>query len=310
MKRLRWAALASLAGLLLGGCGGSSTPPFDPTPAITNLFPSNITAGSQDFTLFITGTGFVSTSSEGATFAYWNGSPRSTTLNVITGELEVQISAADVAAANTINVTVVNPGPGGGTSPPAAFTVEVQQNGEPSIASFSPTSAAAGGQAFTLTINGSNFIANDLITWNGSVQTTTFVNANQVTATISATNITDAGSASVSVRTVGLVVGSPSVNFPITGANNPTPSVSSLSPSSAASGSPDLEVTVSGSGFVSSSVVEWGATPLATAFLSSSQLVALVPAADLAMGGSVNVSVMNPAPGGGTSTQTVMFTVK
>jgi hypothetical protein len=73
-------------------------------------------------------------------------------------------------------------------------------------------------------------------------------------------------------------------------------------------GSSDVEVTIKGSGFVTSSTAEWNGTPLATAFVSGSQIVAIIPASDLATGGTANVTVTNPPPGGGTSSQ-VTFTV-
>jgi len=309
LTRSRWAALVSMVGsLLLGSCGGSSAPPFNATPAITNLFPSLITAGSDSFTLSVVGTGFIS-GAKGVSFVYWNGFPRSTSFDQITGQLHVQVPASDVVAANVVNVTVVNPGPGGGLSAPSTFTIEPVQAGAPIVTGFSPTSAKAGGTAFTLTVNGSNFAANDGVTWNGSVRTTTFVNSTQVTASITALDIANAGSASVAVYTPGFVVGSTSTNFPITGPDNPVPTISSLSPSSVSAGSPDIEVRISGSGFAQSSFAEWNATPLATAFISSSQLIVLIPAADLtASGTNATIDVSTPAPGGGTS-KTLTFKV-
>jgi hypothetical protein len=310
LKRSWWAAFTLIAAMvvLLGGCGGSGLP-FNDTPAITNLFPSNITAGSDSFTLFVVGTGFIA-GSKGYTFAYWNGSPLSTTMNVVTGQLEVQVPASYVATANVAQITVANPGPGGGESFAVSFTIVAQTNGEPAITlPLSPPSAKAGGAAFTLTVNGSNFAVSDTVTWNGSVRTTTFVNSTQVTVAIDASDITTVGSASVAVATPGLVVASPSVNFPITGPNNPMPSLSSLSPSSAAAGSPDLQIKVNGSGFTSASFVEWNGEPLAVAFVGGGQLIALVPAADLLASGSATVDVNNPAPGGGVS-KTLTFTVK
>lgn len=309
MNRSRWAALVSMVGiLLLGSCVGTNAPPFNATPGITNLFPSLITAGSDSFTMSVVGTGFIS-SAKGVSFVYWNGFPRSTTLNETTGQLQVQILASDVAAADVVNVTVVNPAPGGGMSAPSTFTIEPVQAGAPIVTGFSPASAKAGGAAFTLTVNGSNFAANDGVTWNGSVRTTTFVNSSQVTASITASDIANAGSASVAVYTPGFVVGSISTNFPITGPNNPAPTISSLSPSSISAGSPDLEVLISGSGFSQSSFAEWNATPLATAFLSSSQLMVLIPAADLTTSGTnATIDVSTPAPGGGTS-KTLTFKV-
>jgi hypothetical protein len=307
----RWAMLLSVPGVvLLAGCN-NNTPPFNATPIITNLFPSNITIGSPGFTMSVVGTGFISTS-RGASFVYWNGFARSTTMNQTTGQLQAQILASDVASPGPVSVTVVNPAPGGGTSTAAAFVVETIQPGAPVIASLSPASATAGGNAFTLTVNGSNFAANDPVTWNGAVQTTTFVNSGQLTAAITSTSIASAGTASVAVVTPNLVVGSQSVSFPITGSPNPKPTASSLFPTGALTGSNDLQVLVSGSGFTSFSTAQWtvGAisTPLAVAFVSSSQVIVLIPAMDLAQAATAMIDISNPAPGGGTSSS-LPFTV-
>lgn len=309
----RWAALLSIAAIvLLGGCGNNA-PPFNSTPAITNLFPSNVVAGSPDLTVSVVGTGFVATS-RGATFAYWNGFPRSTTLNQTTGELAVQIFASDVATPGVVNVTVINPAPGGGTSTAVPFTVETPQAGAPALAPSSPISPAstkAGNDAFTLTVNGpsggGNFQMGDVVTWNGTVLATTFVSSAQLTASVPANDVASVGSASVAVFTSNLVVGSPSVTFAITGPDNPKPTASSLNPSSASAGSGDTEVLVNGSGFTSLSTATWtvgaNTTPLALAYLTSSQVILLVPAANLTQSGTAMIEIANPAPGGGTSSQ-------
>jgi hypothetical protein len=314
----RWAALASIAAtVFLGGCGNNA-PPFNSTPAISNLFPSNIVAGSPDFNLSVVGTGFIATA-KGASFVYWNGFPRSTTLNQTTGQLAVQIFASDVATPGTVDVTVTSPAPGGGTSTAMAFTVETAQPGAPALdpsSPISPRSAKAGGAAFTLTVNGAsgggNFQMGDVATWNGTVLATTFVNSVQLTASVPANNIASVGSASVAVFTSNLVVGSPSVNFAITGPDNPKPTASSLKPSSAAAGSADTEVLVDGSGFTALSTARWtvggNTTPLALAYLSGSQVILLVPTANLTHSGTAMIEISNPAPGGGTSSQ-LSFTV-
>jgi hypothetical protein len=303
LKRAWGAALALATGglVLLGGCGGSNGPPYNATPGITNLFPSNITAGSAGFTLSITGSGLIA-DSRGVTFAYWNGSPRSTFFNTVTNELEVSISAADVAAPGTTQVTLWNPPPGGGMSVAAPFTIQTVQNGDPTISSLSPASVQSGGAAFTLTVTGTNFGVNDVITWNGSLQTPTTISGNQASATISQSQIASPGTASVTVSASNLLDSAPSVLFPITGPNNPSPSTPTLSPSSVtASNLTDIEVTLGGSGFVVTSVAEWNGTPLATAYISGSKLVVLIPAGDIAAPGSAQITVTNPAPGGGTS---------
>ena len=81
-----------------------------------------------------------------------------------------------------------------------------------------------------------------------------------------------------------------------------------LLPDATAPGGPEFTLTVNGTGFVSNSVVNWNGTALATQFVSGSQLTATVPAADIATASTGWVTVVNPAPGGGTS-NTAFFTV-
>jgi len=94
----------------------------------------------------------------------------------------------------------------------------------PSITSISPTSRVAGTPAFTLTVNGSNFISGSTIRWNGSNRTTTLVNSGQLTATISAADIATAGSAVITVATGSAI--SNSLSFTIDPAAVPSISTS------------------------------------------------------------------------------------
>jgi len=81
-----------------------------------------------------------------------------------------------------------------------------------------------------------------------------------------------------------------------------------LMPDATTPGGPQFTLTVNGTGFVSNSVVNWNGTPLATQFVSQSQLTTTVPAADIATAGTGWVTVVNPAPGGGTP-NTAFFAV-
>jgi uncharacterized repeat protein (TIGR01451 family) len=88
----------------LAGTGTGTLGP-NPVPLLNlPLGPDAAAPGGAAFTLTVNGTGFVS----GATVD-WNGSPRTTTF--ISGhQLTATINAADIAAAKTASVTVVNPG--------------------------------------------------------------------------------------------------------------------------------------------------------------------------------------------------------
>src|SRR5438105_511868 len=85
------------------------------------------------------------------------------------------------------------------------------------------------------------------------------------------------------------------------GGANPAPTISLIAPTSAPQAGQTFALTVSGSGFVSGSRVNWGPTSLITAYVSASTLTAQVPSSDLATQGSYAVTVTSPAPGGGTS---------
>ncbi len=74
-----------------------------------------------------------------------------------------------------------------------------QQNPAPAITSLNPTSAIAGGAAFTLIVNGTNFINGSTVQWNGANRATTFVNSAQITAAVTANDIAGAGTAIVTV---------------------------------------------------------------------------------------------------------------
>ena len=92
------------------------------------------------------------------------------------------------------------------------------------------------------------------------------------------------------------------------GVQNPVPTISSISPSTAQAGSRAFTLTVTGSNFISNSVVQWGSASKTTTFVSSTQLTASITAADIASAGIVGVKVFNPAPGGGSSA-TLSFTI-
>jgi len=75
--------------------------------------------------------------------------------------------------------------------------------GAPSITSLSPNMTNAGDPAFTLTVNGTNFVNGSVVRWNGSNRTTTFVSGTGLTASILASDIASSGTAVVSVFSAG-----------------------------------------------------------------------------------------------------------
>ncbi len=79
------------------------------------------------------------------------------------------------------------------------------------------------------------------------------------------------------------------------------PAISSLIPSSASSGDSGFELTVKGSGFYSSSFVEWNGGAVTTSYVSAKELRAQISASDIATAGVASVMVVNPSAEGGAS---------
>ncbi|EQD36936.1 hypothetical protein B1B_16325, partial [mine drainage metagenome] len=82
---------------------------------------------------------------------------------------------------------------------------------------------------------------------------------------------------------------------------NPTPTLTSLSPTQFAQGASATAITLNGNGFVSNSSVTMDGAPIADTYRSATQLQVTVPAATLAVAGTHTLIVSNPIPGGGAS---------
>ena len=92
------------------------------------------------------------------------------------------------------DVTIVD-----ATFTPGTVTINPLDNPAPTLTSLAPTSAIVGGAAFTLTVNGTNFITSSTVKWNGSNRTTTFVDSTKLTASIPASDLVTASTAAVTV---------------------------------------------------------------------------------------------------------------
>ncbi len=271
-----------------------------PAPTATMLAPTGTTAGAAQFPLTVTGTNFLPCS-----VIQWNGAPRATTYLSPT-QLSTTILATDVATAGSVPVTVFTPAPGGGTSSAISFTISPQTIASLS-ASTSTTPMAStpycSPTGFTLTVNaatGTIFTSDSVVNWNGSPRPTTFVNGTQLTAAITFADTAALGTATVFVS--NSVASSNSLPFTMTAPTSfPAPSISSLTPSSAAAGGGAFGLTVNGSNLLPCSVVQWNTGARTTTFVGTNGLTASIAAADIAAVGTDQVTVVNPSPGGGTS---------
>jgi trimeric autotransporter adhesin len=124
---------------------------------------------------------------------------------------------------------------------------------------ISPSDATAGSAQFTLTVtsNSGGFVAQSVVQWDGKTIPTTYVSANQLTATVAATLIAKPGTNFVNTLSPHSGAGtnglSNTLTFIVNPAPNPTPSVSSISPNGAAAGSASFTLTINGSSFLPTS---------------------------------------------------------
>jgi len=191
----------------------------------------------------------------------WNAADRGTAF-VSSTQLQATITTADIATAGTATVTVFNPAPGGGTSNALTFTIN---NPLPMIHSLRPSSVVVGGVDFTLTVIGASFVRSSVVrVFNPGP-----------------------GGGTSNAQTITII--------------SPLPVIDALHPSSATTGGAAFTLTVEGTNFVTGSEVRWNGADRETDFVSSTELMATITAADIATPGTASVTVFTPAPGGGTS---------
>jgi WD40 repeat protein len=161
---------------------------------------------------------------------------------------------------------------------------------------------SAGQPAFTLEVDGRNFTPSSIVLWNNQQRNTLFVSTSEVTAEIFATDIQNPGTATVVVQTVPPGGGTTQpLTFTINPVTSPLPQITSLSPTTVSTGGPTFTLTVTGNNFVAQSAVTVNGNIRSTIFLNSTSLAANVLSTDISSAGTLQIAVVNPPPGGGTS---------
>jgi hypothetical protein len=268
----------------------------NPVPTITQLAPATLVTGTTSQTVAVIGTGFVP-----ATVIDVNNSAR-TTIYVSATQVDVALTAADVAAIGTLSLTAVNATPGGGTS--AATTLAVN-NPAPTVSALSPKAVTTGTTTpTTITITGTNFIPASTVQLNGVAVATTYVSATQLTF-----QLTVAEQATSQLLPVTVMNPTPGGGTSLGAAleilpQTTTPVITQVSPTQFVAGSGDTYIYVNGSGlyttlssngYVLTSSVLWNGTPLTTGlaydFDSGVQVYAIVPASLLTTAGTASITV-------------------
>jgi hypothetical protein len=290
--------LVFVAALLLASCGGGVA--NNPSPTVTSTTPPSVPAGSPGFVLTVNGHGFAPQS-----VIFFNGSGIQSIFQSGSA-LTANISSSFVSTPGDVTIEVQTPQPGGGTSNQITFTITQIQSPTPTITSMSPTTALAGGTGFTLNVFGTNFEALSQITVNGDNRSTQIVSGTQLETTIDSGDLIQAGVLNIGVLNPAPGGGSTGT-LPLS-INDAIPVLTKIAPTSAAAGGNNATLTITGTGFVPQSQVLFNGSPRPTTFTSSASITSTLTQADLGAAQVAQVSISNPAPGGGVS-QPLQFAV-
>ncbi|MFA4957064.1 MAG: MBG domain-containing protein [Candidatus Methanoperedens sp.] len=177
----------------------------------------------------------------------------------------------------------------------------------------SPVTVTAGVASSSITVQRQDQYNNPNTT--GAARTVTLSSDSTGTVTFNPTSLTiGSGSSSATFTYTDTKAGTPTITASSTSpttitsatqqetVNNPVPTTTSISPSSKTVGDAQFTMNVTGTNFVSGSVVQFNGASRTTTYLNSTALSATIPATDMATAGTSSITVFNPTPGGGTST--------
>jgi FG-GAP-like repeat len=176
-------------------------------------------------------------------------------------------------------------------------------NPVPTITTVSPPTVQVGGPAFTLTVNGTGFVPTSAVNFDLYNRPTTYVSSTRLTAEIPASAIGPEVAPSTYIWVQNPPPGggqSKNVTYPLSSA---APTITSLSPASVTAGSFSFSLTINGTGFdQTQSAVYWNGTLLGSGFvLGPTQIVVGIGYNLITTPGTVQITVVNVPPGGGTS---------
>jgi hypothetical protein len=181
----------------------------------------------------------------------------------------------------------------------------VVDNPGPAIASIAPSSTIIPSADTPITVTGTGFVSGVSVVNLGGAPLATTYGSGSVGATIPAASLATA--ATLSITVVNPSPGGGTSNVAFFTADDPAPTLTALSTNAIFAGSAATPVTLTGTGFVAASVVKINGTTVTGTVNGATSITTTVAAAKLATPTTLNFTVTNPAPGGGTSaTQSIV----
>ena len=183
---------------------------------------------------------------------------------------------------------------------------------DPTTTSISPSSTAAGGSDFTLTVNGTNFISGkSTVTWGGSNRTTNFVSSTELTASITASDISSSGTVNVGVTTTGAQNNSNTQTFTINSSGSTPPTLTAAG-SATVDAAFDVTFTDDATWRAAITGITIGGTPLTAGWSASSGKITFTPSSSTPAGllqtaGSKSIVVAATGYTDATVTQSIGF---
>jgi hypothetical protein len=233
-------------------------------PAIDSISPATVAVGSAAFSLSVQGSGFAADS-----LVKLNGASLATTF-VSSSMLAAWVPAVQLAAAGALSLLVAPGAIGQNSNTQTLIVVNT-----PVISSLEPASTIAGTAAFSLTVNGTGFVAGSTVSINGiavAATATTFVSPAQLLVQVTAAQIANAAQLQIAV-TNPPAAGSNKVNLTVAAA----PQISSIDPATVTADSGAFTILVTGSGFMPGAEVQLNGVGLQTTVLNSQTLHAFIP---------------------------------
>ena len=193
--------------------------------------------------------------------------------------------------------------PGGGRTRALSFEVRAPK---PEITGLRQPTTPAGQPGFEVLIDGTGFIDSSVVSYGGSTRPARRIGTGTLAIGLTEADLWRAGVFPIVVTNAGPGGGvSAAASFTITGS---TPRIRSI-PTNGGTVGQGFVMTVHGSGFVPGAFIRWNGADRSTTYVSSSQLSAVIPGADVAIAGLNSVVVRNTPPEAGES-NAVTFRVR
>jgi len=276
--------LASMSGVSIKSAAGG--------PVVTSLTP-NVNIGAGATTVTINGTGLTGATAVSVSDTLVTaGAPTV----VDDTQITVPVTAATGAAPGARTVTVTT-----GVAVSAAFTATgfiVSSAPAPLVTSISPNVIGAGATSQTITITGDNFVSGTGLAanfgTNVTTNSTTFVDAQHITANVTVATSVTAGTRNVIVTNPDTQTGTGTGLLTV----NARATVTSASPATGAQGATNLNVTITGTNFIAGAPLAavfsgTGITVNSTTYVDATHITANVAITAGATIGARTITVTN-----------------